>query len=136
MSSGLRPRRRDLGQRLSGERLQGLAAEGHEPDPVGRAGQPAEVLEAPARRAHVAEDAGARRTVANALEGASPAAFLDPRRQAGVQPGGPRGVGVHVGGDLQALAPRRLDLPDGPLELRPVGLARRLQVVDLGGLGV
>ena len=75
---------------------------------------------------------GARRRIAQPLVGLVVAAVQHPRRHRGVEPGRAGGVGVHVGGDLQALLPRRLDLRDHLVHLRPVRLAGGLEVVDLG----
>ena len=60
-------------------------------------------------------------------------ALLDIRRHGGIQARGAGGVGVHVGGDLQAGSPRRVDPGDHPIHLFPVGHPRRFEVIDLGG---
>ena len=49
------------------------------------------------------------------------------------EPGRAGGVGVHVGGDLESLPPRRFYLADDLVHLRPVRLAGRFQVIDLRG---
>src|SRR5437660_245808 len=46
-----------VGERLSGERLECVALEGNEQDPVGAAGGDVEILPVPSRRAHLVLDA-------------------------------------------------------------------------------
>ncbi len=60
------------------------------------------------------------------------ATLLDPRWHRRVEAGRAGRVGVHVGGDLEALGPGRLDPLDDLVELVPVGLTGGLEVVDLG----
>ena len=100
-----------------------------------RSGEPA------ARQRFSQPSAGARisatrrragRRVGDPLEERVVSAGARPRRDAGVEAGRARGVGVHVGGDAQPLPPRLLHLRDGLVHLGPVGGARRLEVVDLG----
>ncbi len=60
------------------------------------------------------------------------AALLHPRRHAGVEAGGAGRVGVDIGGDVEPLGARPFDRGHRVVEERPVGLAGRLEVVDLG----
>ncbi len=54
-----------------------------------------------------------------------------PRRQHSIQPSARSGVRIHVGGDVDAFRARRLDARYRVGHLAPVGLARRLEVVNL-----
>ena len=60
------------------------------------------------------------------------AAVLCPRRHGCVETGAAGRVRVHVGRDPMSVRARRLHDLDHAIHLRPVGLARRLEVIDLG----
>jgi hypothetical protein len=123
----------DLVEPLAGQGLEGVVLELDEEEAVRRARGPAEVLPAHGRRPHLRDHARARGRIGDALEEGVVAARARPGRDAGIEAGRARGVGVHVRGDAEPLPPRGLDLRDGLVQLGPVGRARRLQVVDLRG---
>ena len=78
-----------------------------------------------------ARHALADRGIAQAREPGRVPARLHPGRHRGIEARRARRVGVHVGRDAQALAPRRLDVRERVVHLRPVRLAAGLQVIDL-----
>ena len=59
-------------------------------------------------------------------------ALAHPEGQGGIEAGAGGGVEVHVGGDRHARRPGRLDPGQRRVHQRPVGAARRLEMVDLG----
>ncbi|MCR5879989.1 hypothetical protein [Phenylobacterium sp. J367] len=121
----------DLGQGLAGQRLQLRVLEADQQGALG-AGVALQVLEPLGRSAHLGQDLGPGGGVLQPLDPLLHAAGLNPGRHGRVETGGAGGVGVHVGRDPQALGAGGLDLRDGLVELAPVLLAGRLQVVDLG----
>ena len=123
---------RDFGERLAGQRLEFVAAESDQQNAIGRAGQHHQVFPRVARRSHFLNDARADRGVLQTPAPLFESAFLHPRRHGGIESGRAGGVGVHVGGDSQTVRARGFDFADDVVHLRPIFLAGRLEVIDLG----
>ncbi len=120
---------RDLRQSPSLVFLEVRVRELREDDAL-RRGLLAEVLPEAGRVAHLLEDLRPGLGIAQVL--VQLAVGRRPRRDTGGEPGPGAGVGIHIGGDVDAAGPCLVDLRDCRLHLRPVLPAGGFQVVDLG----
>ena len=122
---------RDLGERFAGQRFEFFQLKAGQKDLLGRAGGEIKIFPFVARRLHFGRDLGARRRIGQTFVERVVAAVFSPRRQAGIEPGAGGGVGVHVGGNFQALFLRRFDPGEELIELAPVLLAGGFDVINL-----
>ncbi len=123
---------RNLRQGLAREVLEIGVLESDQQDILRAAGRQVPVLPGIRRRGDLPDQAFPGGGITKSLRPGLVAALLHPGRHGRVQAGGAGRVGVHVGGDVEALGARRLDPGDDRVELVPVLRAGRLEVVDLG----
>ena len=112
--------------------LERIRLESRQHDALRRTGRQQQALPLVRWRAHFLRHLPANGRVLQSLRPRGVPALLHPGRHGGVESGGTCGVGVDVGGDLEPRRPCRIDARQHPRHLRPVGLARRLEMIDLG----